>query len=213
MVVQSVPSTLAEQRITLRNISWKTYELILAAHAESSAPRFVYDRGDLEIMSPLPKHEQTTSAIETVILEAAEVLDIDAVPLRSTTFKRADLDRGFEADCCFYLGQAPTIRPSEYIDLHRDPPPDLVVEIDISRSSVNKLGLFAAFAVPEVWQHKGDRLEIHVLTGDSYVERDISVVMPGVRADEVFGLVGAAMNHRRRAWLQKVRTWAATLSR
>ena len=108
MVVQSAPSTLAEQRITLRNISWETYELILADQADSRSPRFVYDRGDLEIMSPF--RGRTNVAIETVILEAAEVLDIDAVPLRSTTFKRADLDRGFEADCCFYLGQAPTIQ-------------------------------------------------------------------------------------------------------
>jgi Uma2 family endonuclease len=197
----------------LRNISWELYEQILAAHEDSSAPRFVYDRGDLEIMSPFPTHEVTNRAIARLVETVAEVLDIDYENLGSTTFKRADLDRGFEADCCFYFGYKPTIRSSEYIDLHRDPPPDLVIEIDVSRSSVNKLGLYAAFGVPEVWRHKGDLLEIHVLAGDSYVERDTSVVLPGVRADEVFSLVANSRNERRRAWLEKVRAWAVTLPR
>ncbi len=213
MVVQSAPSAPAEQRITLRNVSWELYEQILEAHGDSSAPRFVYDRGDLEIMSPFPEHERVNWAIERTVETVADALDIDCMSLRSTTFKRADLDRGFEADCCFYLGHAPTIRPSEYINLHRDPPPDLFVEIDISRTSLNKLGLFAAFDVPEVWRHKGDRLEIHELVGDTYIERDSSVVLPGVRADEVFALVADATNERRRVWLRKVREWAATLSR
>jgi Uma2 family endonuclease len=210
MVVQSA---LAEQRITLRNVDWETYERILASHEDSSAPRFVYDRGDLEIMSPFPEHEQTTSAIETVIVEAAEALDIDYLPLRSTTFKRADLMRGFEADCCFYLGHAPTIRHNEHIDLYRDPPPDLVVEIDISRSSVNKLGLFAEFGVPEVWRYQGHRLDFWVLAGDEYRASDRSVILPGVQSDEVSVLVERAMNERRRDWRRRVQSWAAALPR
>jgi len=211
MVVQSAPSTMAEQRITLRNISWELYEQILAAHAESSAPRFVYDQGDLEIMSPFPKHEDANWAIARVVEAVADVFDIDDMNLGSTTFKRADLVRGFEADCCFYFRNMPTIRHAEYIDLHRDSPPDLVIEIDISRSSLNKLPLYAASGVPEVWRHKGDRLEIHVLVGDSYVERDSSVVLPGIRADEVLGFVEDVGSERRRVWLRKVRAWAATL--
>ncbi len=208
MVVQSAP---AEQRVTLRNVSWETYERILADHGESSAPRFVYDRGDLEIMSPFPEHEDANWAIARLVEAVAEVLDIDFVNLGSTTFQRADLDRGFEADCCFYFGHAPTIRPSEYIDLHRDPPPDLVVEIDISRSSFNKLRLFAAFGVPEVWRYQGDHLDIRVLAGDEYRPSDVSVVLPGVRSDQVSGLVADVANESRLAWLRKVRGWAAAL--
>jgi Uma2 family endonuclease len=214
MVVQSAPASApAEQRITLRDISWELYEQILAVHVDKSAPRFVYDRGDLEIISPFPDHEVTNRAIARLIETVAEVLDIDYENLGSTTFNRADLGRGFEGDSCFYFGRVPTIRQSEYIDLHRDPPPDLVVEIDVSRSSLNQLGLFAAFGVPEAWRHKGDRLEIHELVGDSYIQRDSSVVLPGVRADEVFALVEGATNERRREWLRKVRAWAEGLPR
>src|SRR5215203_4950796 len=94
MVVQSAPSAPAEQRITLRNVSWELYEQILEAHGDSSAPRFVYDRGDLEIMSPFPEHERVNWAIERTVETVADALDIDCMSLRSTTFKRADLDRG-----------------------------------------------------------------------------------------------------------------------
>ena len=35
----------AEQRMVLHNVRWETYERLLAEQADSSAPRFTYDRG------------------------------------------------------------------------------------------------------------------------------------------------------------------------
>lgn len=41
-----------EQIMVLRNVRWATYASLLADHVDRSAPRFAYDRGTLEIMSP-----------------------------------------------------------------------------------------------------------------------------------------------------------------
>lgn len=90
-----------EQRLVLHNISWGTYERLLADH--ESAPRFTYDRGELEIMSPMREHEQINRAIASLVEIVAEVLGVEYDNLGSMTFKRRDLERGFEPDSCFYV--------------------------------------------------------------------------------------------------------------
>ena len=49
--------TPSEQRVVLHNIGWATYERLLADNENNSAPRFAYDRGELEIMRPSPEHD------------------------------------------------------------------------------------------------------------------------------------------------------------
>src|SRR6266480_3954078 len=94
----------AESRVLLRNISWKTYESLLEDLADCSAPRLTYKRGLLEIMSPQAKHESIKEIISLLIgMVVCEEFEIDIQGLGSTTFKREDLEWGFEADACFYL--------------------------------------------------------------------------------------------------------------
>ena len=100
----------AEQRFVLRNVSWKTYEHLLADFADRRSPRFTYDRGTLEIMSPLPQHETLSHNLAMLVEIAAEARDQDVLGLGSTTFKREDLERGFEPDACFYTQNADWIR-------------------------------------------------------------------------------------------------------
>src|SRR6185503_6502189 len=99
-----------EQRIMLRNVSWETYERLLADHLDSSSPRFTYYRGALEIMSPSSEHEELNRAIARMVEIIIEEMDIDARNLGSTTFKREDLERGFEPDSCFYIQNAELIK-------------------------------------------------------------------------------------------------------
>src|SRR6266849_3514683 len=100
----------SEQRIVLRNVSWETYERLLADHQDSSAPRFTYDRGTVEIMSPLPEHEEINRALASLVENFAVEWRISFRNLGSTTFKREDMGRGFEPDSCFYLRNAVQIR-------------------------------------------------------------------------------------------------------
>jgi Uma2 family endonuclease len=139
-----------EQRTILHNISWETYQRLLADHADSSAPRFAYDRGTLEIMSPLAEHEEPNRAIALLVEVVAEELGRDLRNLGSTTLKRADVRRGVEPDSCFYLQNEPRVRGKTDINLGLDPPPDLVVEIDITSPSLDKLPIYAELGVPEV---------------------------------------------------------------
>ena len=200
-----------EQRVLLSAIGWETYERLLADHEDSSAPRFAYDRGALEIMSPLPEHEKYNRALAALVEVVAEELGLDFENLGSTTFRREDLQRGFEPDSCFYIQHEPAIRGKSALDLHVDPPPDLVIEIGITHLSLDKLPIYAAIGVPEVWRYDGQRLEMRALDGGRYVDRSESQALPGVARDDVARLVEEGKATRRIAWLASVRAWARHL--
>jgi Uma2 family endonuclease len=198
----------AEQRVVLHNISWNTYERLLADHENNSAPRLTYDRGELEIMSPSPEHEKFNRRIAQLVLVVAEELDIEAEDLGSTTFRREDLERGFEPDSCFYIQNEEQVRGKDRIDLAVDPPPDLVIEIDITSPSFSKLPIYAQIGVPEVWRYDGERMTILVLEGSDYAERTESIVLPPVTSNFLTDFVEKSKSMKRTAWLEVVREWS-----
>ena len=146
-----------EARVILHNISWSLYEQLLAAHADKSSPRFVYDRGELEITVPSYEHEELNRLIDNCIAIIAMEWNVEYCDAGSTTFKREDLERGFEPDSCFYVQHADQIAGKKRLDLTVDPPPDLV-EVDITHPSLDKLSIFATVGVPEVWRYDGERI-------------------------------------------------------
>lgn len=167
----------AEQRLTLNDVSWETYEKILDAFGEHRAVRFHYDQGVLELMVPLEAHESpsdlTGILITTLVVESGMNLKC----LASTTLRREKLDRGAEPDKCYYIQNEPLVR-GRTINLETDPPPDLVVEIDITHTDIDKNGLYAAMGVPEFWRFDGSVLQIYQLERDQYSEVEVSPTFP-----------------------------------
>jgi len=197
-----------EQRVTLHNVSWETYERLLADLQDSSAPRMTYDRGTLEIMSPSSEHERYNRTVAQIVEELAVEMDMNIDSLGSTTFRREDIDRGFEPDSCFYIQNVARVRGKKRIDLSADPPPDLVIEIDITSPSLDKFPIFAQAGVPEVWRFDGDRLVIYELSGGEYLERDASIAFSSVTADDVTTFVKESETMNRPEWVRKLRDWA-----
>lgn len=196
----------AEQRVVLHNVSWETYERLLAEHADSSAPRFAYDRGELEIMSPNPEHERANRRIAQLVLAVADEMGITAEDLGSTTFRREDLERGFEPDSCFYMRNEEAIRGKGRIDLTVDPPPDLVIEVDITSPSLDKLSIYARMGVPEVWRYDGRKVSI--LGGEAYAETARSAALRPLTSEILSRFIEESKTIERRAWMRKVREWA-----
>jgi Uma2 family endonuclease len=170
-----------EIRTVLENVRWETF-LELAEQRRGSVPRMTFDEGVLEMMSPKRQHENIGRLIGRMIETYSEVLEIEIQSVASTTFKRKELKKAFEADESYYVQHAEQIRPKEEIDLTVDPPPDLVIEVEITSSAIMKLKLFAAMGVPEVWRHDGDRMEMFVLQGGQYNAVDSSQALTGLAA-------------------------------
>lgn len=197
-----------EQRVTLHNVSWETYERLLADLQDSSAPRMTYDRGTLEIMSPSSEHERYNRTAAQIVEELAVEMDLNIDSLGSTTFRREDIDRGFEPDSCFYIQNAARVRGKKRIDLAVDPPPDLVIEIDITSPSLDKFPILAKAGVPEVWRFDGSRLVIYELANDEYLERDASISFSAVTAADITAFIKDSETMDRPEWVRKLRAWA-----
>src|SRR4030095_5257548 len=88
----------AEQRVIVRFVSWTSYEHLLADLSNQSSTRLTYNRGTLEIMCPLPEHEEWNRTLALLVEVLAEGMHVDVRNFGSTTFRRADLARGFESD-------------------------------------------------------------------------------------------------------------------
>jgi Uma2 family endonuclease len=203
-IIQDPP----DQRVILNNISWDLYERMLAEFADSSTPRLAYDRGTLEIMSPLQEHEEWNRSIATLVEIIAVSWGLRIRNLGSTTFKRADLARGFEPDSSFYIQNAGQIRGKSQVDLTVDPPPDLVIEIDLTHSSLDKLPIYARLRIPEVWRYNGARATILALESGSYQECSESIALPGLTAVTLTDLIEDSKSMERHDWWQRVQDWA-----
>jgi len=200
--------SLPEQRVLLRNVDWQTYENLLAAHRDSAAPRFTYDRGSLEIMSPSAEHEEAKDTITLLVNAWAEENEIDIRSFGSTTFRREDLARGFEPDACFYIQSVDLIKGISDLSVAVDPPPDLVIEIDITSSSINKLSIFGHVGVPEVWRFDGEQFGIFRLDGKTYSQQVESTCLPGITEGVVSSLLQDSHKMRRPDWLRRLRSLA-----
>ena len=196
-----------EQRVILHNVSWDTYERLLADLHDSSAPRLTYDRGTLEIMSPSSERERYNRTIAQIVEELAVELTTNFDSLGSTTFRREDIDRGFEPDSCFYVQNAERVRGKKRIDLSIDPPPDLVIEIDITSTSLDKFPIFAQVGVQEVWRFDGNRLSIHEHALHRYQEQLASTIFSGIAATDITALIKASETIDRPEWVRRLRAW------
>lgn len=198
------------QCVILHGVSWETYERLLTEHEENSSTHFTYDQGMLEIMVLSARHESLKHILALLVDLIAGEMELDIYGLGSTTFQREDLARGFEPDACFYIQHEAAVRGKAAIDLTIDPPPDLVIEIDITSPSLNKFPIFAALGVTEVWRYDGEQVTIFALRGDQYVVQTESIFLPPMTGKVLTELVEASQSLKRTAWLRRVREWART---
>lgn len=202
-----VTTPLAERLVILPSVSWETYERLLAEHNPGRGIRFTYDRGVLQIMTLSTKHDKPNrilaSLAETV---AAETLG-DVLSLGSVTIKREDLLRGFEPDSCFYFRNLDRVKDLEELDFTVDPPPDLVIEVDITTNSMNKFPVFAAVGIVEVWRFDGEAIRIHRLEGKEYQEVQASVALPPLTASKITEFLESRKSVNLRDWVRSIQRW------
>ena len=157
------------------------------------------------------QHENLKHLIATLVELLAEELEIDIEAAGSTTFQREDLARGFEPDASFYIQHAAHIRGHEHIDLNTDPPPELVIEIDITRPSLNKFSIFAGLGITEVWRYHEHALIILKLEGETYGSGETSGIFPGLTSAGLTRLIAESQQMKRTDWLHSVRELARIL--
>jgi Uma2 family endonuclease len=196
-----------ERRFLIRDVGWQGYQDLLRMVGDRPI-RLTYDRGDVELMSPLFKHEREKSLLARIVEIITEELEIPMMSAGSTTLKREDLDRGLEADESYYLDDLSRVRDTEELDLLVDPPPDLAIEIEITRSALNRLGIYGALGVPEIWRFDGRNLRILERQIDgAYREVPGSDFLPWISIDEVKRFLLEEESRDETRWARGFREW------
>jgi Uma2 family endonuclease len=194
------------QRVLLQDVNWQEFETILADLGEHRATRIAYDRGILEIMTPLPEHEYDKEIIGDLLKALLEELNIEFISLGSTTFKNQAMAQGIEPDQCFYIKNEARIRGKKRLDLTVDPPPDLALEVDVtSRTHPN---IYEALKVPELWRFDKGKLQINLLQDGRYVESHESLNFPNLPLIQVIPqYLEQSRTAGRNATLKAFRLW------
>lgn len=180
--------TPAEQRIVLHHISWQFYEQFQAAIAGQSSPRLTYYQGTLEVMSPLEEHESARSLIGRFIEILIAELRLNLKTMGSTRLKRPELAAGGEPDECYYIQNEPLVR-GRMVDLKYDPPPDLVIEVDITHTDIDKLRLYTDLGIPEFWRYNGQVWRIYRLQNGEYKEVGASPTFSWVNKSALYSFL------------------------
>ncbi len=175
-------SATAEKHIYY-GVSWDTYLQLLEELDDDRSVRLTFNHGALEIMSPKRLHEQVTRLIDMVVTLLAFELGLNVDNCGAMTLRVASAQRGGEPDSCFYIANEAAVRGVEELDLQVHPPPDIVLEVDITSPSLDKLGLYLAARVPEVWRYDGAHMSFHALTADGYENASHSLSFPHLTAE------------------------------
>ena len=193
--------------VLLHGVPWSLYERMVEEIAHRHA-RLTYDRGTLQIMTLSPEHEWESRAIERLIGMLTEELDIPVASFGSMTHQRADLENGIEPDECYYFNHLDRVIGMRRFDPRVDPVPDLAVEVEVTRSLIDRIAIYAALGIAEVWRFDGQALDVLILSPDgSYVSADRSPRFPQFPTEELVGWINRAGEVDNTQWRREFRPW------
>jgi Uma2 family endonuclease len=194
-----------EQRVVLRGLSWDAYLDILNALPQSRGARLTYDDGVLEITVPLEDHEFAGRLIECFIRTLVELMGLRIKTMGSTTMNYPHFKKGAEPDNAYYIQNQPRVK-GRNVDFSQDPPPDLVVEVDITHTDIAKNKFYASLGVPEFWRFNGKIWRIYQLQEGVYVEVEDSPTFPQVPKERLYEFLEQAKEDEIEA-IQALRDW------
>lgn len=186
------PQPNGEKRMTFWDLDWQSFQQIQQVLTERSHARLTYDNGVLEITMPLEEHERPARLIELFIRILVVEMGMRMKTMGSTTLDRADLLKSAEPDNGYYIQNYNQVA-DHTINLAIDPPPDLVVEVDITHTDINKNQLYASMGVPEFWRFNGQEWIVLCLVDNKYESCDRSPTFPFVSKADLYQFLETAL--------------------
>lgn len=195
-------------RLFLDNVDWPTYTRLLRIFADRPAYRLTYDRGRLEIMSPLPEHDIDADFLGCLARALTDELGLPIKGGGSTTLRRRRRQRGLEPDRCYWIANEPAVRGKRTLDLRIDPPPDLAIEVDVTSSSLDRMGIYAVLGVPEVWRLDARTLTFHALGANrKYAIVSHGLSFPMVTPTDLMNFLALCAGQDENSVIRQFRVW------
>jgi Uma2 family endonuclease len=195
--------------VVLRGISWDLYEALLRELEKSGQKMYLtYDSGRLELMPPSPFHERYKRLIGRFVDTLSVELHIPIVSLGSTTFRREEIVRGLEPDECYYVQHEPQMGTRFDVDLRTDPPPDLAIEMEHTRHSLDRVSIYASLGVPEIWRYDGEHLiALRRCEDGEYRPIETSLAFPNLKLADVERYLATARSQSEDRAVAAFREW------
>jgi len=205
------PRSDGAQRLLLYDVDWNTYNRLLRALDGRHYLRLTYDQGSLELMTLSYGHETASEFWPRIVVILTMVAGLPIRASGSTTMRRRKKQQGLEPDKCFWITKAHLVLDKDQIDLTKDPPPDLAIEVEVSRSALDRLSIYAALGVPEVWRWDGKTLTFHLLGAKGkYAKSESSGLFPWLRASDLPRFLAMRKQMDGNAVARQFETWVRT---
>ena len=207
----------SEKRLVLENVSWQQYEALLSDLNRDRKARLTYTHGQLEMMTPLEEHERCHKLVESFILVLADEMGLAVEGFEAPTLKRSDLQLGTEPDTAYYIQQAHRMKAHSQIDLMVDPSPDLILEVSLNKSEIEKFPLYAEMGIPEVWRYVSEPgedffkglFQIFCLEAGHYYEAQTGYAFPFLPVGQIRLFIDQSDTLGLMSALRTLRAWLA----
>jgi Uma2 family endonuclease len=164
-IAAAPPARASDQRVTLNDVSWSDFELILQIRGDRAGVRMTYLNGVLELMSPSVDHEGIKKTIARLLEAYADEKGIPFNGFGSWTLNNPGRARALEPDECYSLS------------LGRPTRPDLAIEVVWTSGGIDKLEVYRGLGVGEVWFWREGVIEVWSLEAERYERRERSVLL------------------------------------
>jgi Uma2 family endonuclease len=194
-------------------VGWSTYSRMLRIFAATRpGVRTTYDRGELEIISPTTEHEIVGNLLGQFVVTLTQEFRLALLQGGSATLRRRKLKRGLEPDRCFWIANEAKVRGVKRLNLRIHPPPDLAIEVDVTRSSLNRMRIYAKLAVPEVWRLDSNSLTIlHLQPNGKYASASHSLAFPKVTPGDLLRFLLLWETTEQNAIIAQFRQWVQSV--
>jgi Uma2 family endonuclease len=171
-----------DSTVIFHKLTWNDYLNLSDQVGENHRLRLSFNEGTLKVMSLSPTHEKYVAFINRLMSQLSFRLRLNILFFGSATMRKQKAQKGNEPDASFYVQKASAIGHRIELDFTVDPPPDVIVEVDIHHDSINDDPIYAALGVPEIWRYDGHVMHILYLHGETYEAAAASRALPMLTA-------------------------------
>jgi Uma2 family endonuclease len=197
----------AEHRFVIRGIDWAAYKKIAEALPDRRF-HMAFDGENLELMTISSIHSSCSRLLYLLVVILTEELALPRRSVGDMTCERDDVERAAEPDDSFYIANESRVRGKDPIDLNVDPPPDLSVEVEITRSSLQRMKIYAKLKVPEYWRCDGETVRFYHLRADGeYEEVERSLSFPFLTAADLSRFVQQRLQQDENSLVRSFHEW------
>lgn len=200
-----------EQRLIIDRVDWDQYAAISDALGERHKPRLIYLDGSLTFLVTSFMHDWLSEWLNLLVVAVANGCGITWKVAGQATFRSKALNVGVEGDKTYYFGvHAEQMQGQRDIDLATQPPPDLVIEVEVSHPADRSLAIWGRLGVPEVWRFNAEKGTVGFWSrreDGTYAPIDRSANLPMLTPEDIRDQIQLADSLLDSVWYAQLSDW------